>query len=238
VVVAIAISVIGAEMMSGAQDWPVLIAYVGALQVTLNGVFRTIRSIAIVSRNYPQMVRNRHFVLDLAGLSRPTGSPRRGEPITLGVTAQGMPVVATPGQRLAVVADEPLERVQMMAIAARDTGDLPVRSTRSSRRAQAAVGDDAPIHFVDARLLSGQGAAAELPGRTLTDRLVVVVHPTSATVGRFGETGLIVMDGEKIGGYWPVGSPEAERALARAARRAARGARRGSDVDLAEEEDL
>lgn len=238
VVVAIAISVIGAEMMSGAQDWPVLIAYVGALQVALNGVFRTIRSVAIVSRNYPQMVRNRHFVLDLAGLGRPTASPRRGEAITLGVTAQGVPVVATPGQRLAVVADEPIERVQLIAIAARDTDDLPVRSARSSRRAQAPVDEAAPIHFVDARLLSGQGAAAELPGHTLTDRLVVVVHPTPATVGRFGEAGLIVMDGEKIGGYWPVGSQEAERALARAARRAARGARRGSDVDLAEEEDL
>jgi len=233
--VAIAIAVIGAEMMGGSQDWPVLIAYVGALQVALNGVFRTIRSVAIVSRNYLQMMRNRHFVVDLAGLRQPTASPRAGEPITLGTTAEGEPVVAMLGQRLAVMTDEPVERVQMIAIAAHDARGVPVRSNRSSRRTIA--DDGAPIHFVDARLLSGHDPNAATPGLALADRLTVVVHPTAATVGLFGETELIVLDGEKIAGSCRVGSTEAERAMARAARRASRSAHRRANVDLTDEGD-
>lgn len=237
VIVAIAISVMGAEMMSGAQDWPVLIAYVGALQVALNGVFRTIRAVAVVSRRYPQMVRNRLFVLDIAGLNRPTAAPRRGETITLGTTGGGQPFTATVGERLAVMTEEPIGRVQLLAIGARDANGMPVRSAGSSRRAPAPIGDETPILFVDVRLLSGEAERAEPGKRVFSDRLVVVVHPTTATVGRFGETRLLVAERQQIVRSVAIGSEEAASVLARVAKRAARREERRQDSHLDDDEE-
>jgi hypothetical protein len=219
VIVAIAISVMGAELLTGVRDWPVLIAYVGALQVALNGVFRTVRAMAFVSRRYPEMMRQRQFTLDLGKLNAPTASPRRGDTIELGITGRGEAITARVGERLALISDGALQKAELVALRARDETGLPVLSARSSRAAPAPTRADAPILFAEARLLAADSGH---PSLAATDRLVIVVHATPASVGQFGETRLLVVDGSEIERSVTIGSKEAETVLARAAKRAVR----------------
>ncbi|MCW5716329.1 MAG: hypothetical protein KIS68_00710 [Bauldia sp.] len=234
VILAIALAVMGAELMSGARDWTVLIAYVGALQVALNGVFRTIRAVAFVSRRYPEMVRHRQFVLDEGKLSGPTASPRHGDLIHLGATEEGEPVVATIGERLAIISDDVIQKVQLVALRACDSNGTPIVGARSSRAAPASTREDAPILFAEARLLAADPGHRAL---SATDGLVIVVHSTPALLGSFGETRLLVVDGHEIVGCVAIGSKEADAVLARAARRAARSGERKAKSSSDSDED-
>lgn len=222
-IVAIALATIGSELINGTRDWPMLIAYVGALQVALNGAFRTIRAVAFVSRRYPEMVRHRHFVLDLRGLEGPTAALRKGDAIDLGA---GEPVFASAGERLAVVWDEAIGKVQLLALHARNSSGIPVASARASWAAPEPTRADAPILFAEARLVaSNAGNHRTLPA---WDGLLIVVHSTRSTVGSLGESRLLVVDENRseIVRSVALGSEEAEAVLARAAKRAARKGKR------------
>lgn len=218
-IVAIAIYVMGAEMMSGEQEWPVLIAYVGALQLALNGAFRMVRVVAIVSRHYPEMVRNRLLVDDLPGLARPTRPLGSGQVITLGRSAGGDPITATVGDWLAVVSEEPIQRVQLAALGARDAEGGVVPSGRLMRGGPRPATTDVPIVVVDGRILNEGSRASDA---ALADRLVVVVHVSTTTVGGFGETRLFLIEDDEIVAAVDIGSEEASTALNRVARRAAK----------------
>lgn len=237
-IMAIAIYVMGTEMMDGSQGWPAVIAYVGALQVALNGVFRTIRSAAIVSRRYTEIARNRRFVGDLHGLSGPTSVVRAGETIILGRDSEGDAITAAIGERLAFLSQEPMQRIQMIALQARDAVGNPVRSARWLGGVPGAGDGDAQILFLEARLFNqGDGLPRSLDGY-LSDKLVFVVHFTKSTVGTFGESRLLLVEQDEIVGAATLGSKAAATALSRAAQRAARLRRIRVDQFVEDDDDV
>ncbi len=228
-IVSIAIYVMGAAMMGGSQEWPALVAYIGALQVALNGAFRMVRVMAIVSRHYVAMVRNRLLVQDLTGLRRPTRPLGRGELITLARGREGEPITAAVGELLAVMGPGSIHQIQLAALGAKDAQGSVVRSAALARDVRQTPLPDAPIVFVDGRLLgSGRGELEKL----LADRLVVVVHTNPATVGRFGEGRLLLVEHDTITLAAPLGSEEATKALRRAANRAAKDRHRENDDEF------
>jgi hypothetical protein len=202
------------EMMAGRQNWAILIAYVGALRLTLMGCSQAIRAYASVSRFYPQITRFFLFTKDVRNrISAPVASIRRGQTLSLGTLAAGTDVSVTAGERLALLTTDTNQQVKFAFIQARKDHSVGALLAAWLHPDISRLNDASVILATSEQLASLDDEERRALDGVLSDKVTLILYRDPAEVGSFGERRLLVVDDEELHRIATLGSPDAEAAI-------------------------
>lgn len=213
-ILAVVVYYMASQMMAGRQNWAILIAYVGALRITLLACSQGIRAYASVSRYYPQIIRYFLFIKDVQNADATAlARVERGERLILGTLANGTDISVRVGERLALASIDPAREVQFALLHARvPHSAAPVASVWLDP-ANFAPGDAAVILANAVHLASGSEDQRRALDDMLADKVTLMVHRNPAKIGTFGEERLLVAEEGEFRRMVTLGSPEGDAAL-------------------------
>jgi hypothetical protein len=211
VIVSVAMFYVVMDMMSGSGQWPILIAYVGALRLTLSGFLQAVQAYARVSRYYPDLV---PYFLFMKNVDESTGKP-------LGVVAADGDVLlgnidgshdtrVEPGAIVALATSDSEQWIRLALIQARSTiSGLPLQTRMFDPTGKS----EAPLVLTEAVEFSA--ASAHGTDQLLGDdnNVVLIVHRDITRIGAFGESHILVAENGSITGFAPLGTPESEELI-------------------------
>jgi uncharacterized membrane protein (DUF106 family) len=214
VILAVVIFYLASQMMAGQQNWAILIAYVGALRITLNACSQAVRAYASVSRYYPQIIRYFLFVkdtqhLDAIGLAK----VEPGETLILGTLVNGGDVSVKAGERLALATTDSVLLVRFALLHAHAPHSAAPLGSAWLDPVNPAPGDVAVI-LVNADQLAKR---TEHERRALDElfagKVTLIVHRNAARVGAFGEERLLVAEDGEFRRLVTLGTPDSDAVL-------------------------
>lgn len=215
IILSFVIYYLATEMMVGRQNWAILIAYIGALRLTLMGCSQAIRAYASVSRFYPQITRFFLFTKDMQNMSSaPLASVRRGQTLTLGTLANGTDVSVMAGERLALLTADTCNQIKfalMQARAPHSAGTLLTDWLNLDTISQ--LDDAALILATSDRLASPDDEQGRALDGVLSGKVTLIVYRDPAEVGSFGEKRLLVVDDGELHRIAALGGPDAGAAI-------------------------
>jgi hypothetical protein len=215
IILSFVIYYLATEMMVGRQNWAILIAYIGALRLTLMGCSQAIRAYASVSRFYPQITRFFLFTKDMQNMSSaPLASVRRGQTLTLGTLANGTDVSVMAGERLALLTADTCNQIKfalMRARAPHSAGTLLTDWLNLDTISQ--LDDAALILATPDRLASPDDEQGRALDGVLSGKVTLIVYRDPAEVGSFGEKRLLVVDDGELHRIAALGGPDAGAAI-------------------------
>jgi hypothetical protein len=201
------------QAFSGRAEWAIFVAYIGALRIALVGASAAIQVFAGVSRFYPRIMRYHLFVKDL--LKRegvPLASLKPDDEVVFGALMNGDDATAKIGQRVALAAADPVQRIMYALIDARSpqspypVGVTVVDSAGVSKNggsiALVSVGE---FEDIEARL------AAVAP--MLEDKVLLVNYTSMEKIGSCGEDYLLTIANNELRRYVKLGTDEADDAM-------------------------
>lgn len=189
---------LAASIIRGDDDWPNFILYLGGLRIALSSGSALPQLAGSVSRYYARIVEYMHFVLSGTGIEeRPLGRVAAGDPVVLATLADGTPVDARGGERVALLTPAEPPAVQAAFLDARAAGTgLPLAADwLRPDDPTVHVREDASVHLVDAAVLAAlepAAAGAALDGRPPV--VTVIAHRDGERVGAFGESHALVLE--------------------------------------------
>jgi hypothetical protein len=239
ILLGIVIYYMASQALAGREQWPIFIAYIGALRLTLNGAALGIRAFASVSRYYPQLVRYHLFIKSMENADHvKLAEVRHGDEVVLGTLANGKDAVGRAGDSLAMLTIGPTRDAAFALVDAR----LPATHEPVSA-AIIALGrspkTSAGIALVPAQRpeYDGDKIRALLASNALKDKVALTVYNNPEMVGAFGETRVLTTDEGELLRLVSLGTEEGDAALKECAQKATKRAAKGYVVDDEEEED-
>jgi hypothetical protein len=210
VILAMVVYYVAEQALDGSASWATFIAYVGALRLVLAGCSQLIRAFAGVSRFYPQLVPYYAFVQDYRKIDQcPLATVKRDERLNLGSQANGENVIVPVGTRIALATADTRHQVKFALLDAKvASSGQPVGTTLF--KPGRCVNTEAGLVLVEVAKFDGApDGAASLHG-SLGDRVALIVHRSSSTVGSFAEVMLLTIEHGSIQRFISLDSTECE----------------------------
>jgi hypothetical protein len=238
IIMALVVYYMAREMMAGGQSWAVLIAYLGALRLTLVGSSQALRAYASVSRSYPQLMRYYLFTKDIEKIDQePLGKVKCGDRLILGRLHDGSDVTVTVGESVALASTESMQRLKCALLNASPVGSNAPLSIAVCDPKNSLAGS-AAITLIDGnRLVEAlQDRRAELTG-ALKDTVTLIVNNNPANIGAVGEEDVLIMEDDELRSFLRLGTAESDAALQEFARKARKKREKALPEDEDEEEE-
>jgi hypothetical protein len=176
----------------------------------LAGSSQLIRAFAGVSRFYPQLVPYYAFVQDYRKIDqRSVATVKRGEMLKLGTQANGENVIVPAGSRIALATADTRHQIKFALLDAKvTTSGEPVGTTLF--RSGSCVNSDAGLVLVEAAKIDGTPDGLASLQVSLGDKVALVLHRSSKTMGAFAEVMLLTIEHGTIQRFMPLGSTEVD----------------------------
>jgi hypothetical protein len=248
IIVAMAIFYVGKQMMGGHSDWPIFIAYVGALRLTLAGCSTAVQAFAGVSRFYLQIVRYCLFMKDAQDIDKTSlATVKGGEDVILGSLPNRGKVQVPCGARLALAtaaSERELRLAFLDAKSAENRGPLgvtfleePDGITPSSTLLPIVVIKPDKLHMLDQPMLPFEDRQNNANIK-LEEAVILISRRDPAEIGALGETHLLVVEDSEITAFAPVGTEDARKAIELFVRSIAKSKRAPAIADEDDEEEV
>ena len=214
-ILALAIVHLALRGMGGNADWALIVAYAGALRLTLSGGSQAVTAVARLSRTYPPIVRYFLFMRDAARLDATSlGKPHAEDIVTLGTLEDGRPIQVKCGDRVAALSDDPgpdLRFAFLRAIIARSQEPLGAALLRSPISLDT-LAPDAEVVLIETGELAHEMNSERLV-TALKDKVTVLIHRETAKVGQWGEKYVATIEEGVFKSFHEVGTAECEATL-------------------------
>ena len=212
-IAALAALYMASSILLGRGEWPIFIAYVGALRLALAGSFQAAMILASVSRFYPQISRFYLFMESAKELDKHSlGFLSAGDRISLGRLADGRDLVVKRGDRIAVATRDGPNQLRLAFLGARTHDGKKFLATAVIRPADySSQHENLPIVMVDSRELV-HTAVDELHSRVGGNVLLIAYEdPTSA--GGFDERHILIVANGTLERFLTLGTTEANTVI-------------------------
>ena len=239
IILGLVVYYMASQALAGKEQWPIFIAYIGALRLTLNGGAQAVRAVASVSRYYPQIVRYVLLVKDMQKINDTDfAKVQHGQKLILGTLTNGQDVIAEAGDCLALLTLDIIHEVEFAFINARlphSTAPIAIMSVEPPKA------PDSPAAIALLRFdRPGEPEVEQLRAwreGVLKDKVALVIHRDSDNVGLFGESRVLVLNEGEMQRYVSLGTENALAALKEFALKAAAKRRRRGLLDTDEDEE-
>ncbi len=239
VVLALAILYLALQGMAGNTDWALIIAYAGALRITLSGGAQAVTAVAKLSRTYPPIVRYFLFMRDAARLDRISlGTPHAGDSVTLGTLENARLIQVRCGDKVAVLSDDPgVDLKFAFLLATIQASQAPLGSVLLTAPISLdTVATDAGVVLIETRELAGEEIAPDRLTAALKDKVTILIHRETAKVGQWGETYVATVKEGVLKSFHELGTEECEAAVKALVSRRAKPSHKIGSLEEIEEE--
>jgi hypothetical protein len=225
------------QALAGREQWAVFIAYIGALRMTLSGCSLAVQAFASVSRYYPGIVRYYLFIKDVEKMSsRPLAEVMRGDTVILGTLPNGVEVLTTAGDRLALATCDPMHKLKFALLHAKLRNSTAPVGLRVIDPSSVSITNEA-LALLDIDQLDDGDKQMRALDDALRDKVTLVTYGTANTVGVLGEKQLLTIADGELHRFVQLGTSESDAALKEIARLAAKKRKKSFFDDDEEEEE-
>jgi len=211
VIVAVGIFYMAREIISGSGNWPIFIAYIGALRIALTGWTQAVQAFANLSRYYPQIAGYCIFMRAAEGINKTSlGRVTKDDTVTFGLLPDGTEIVARAGGLLALLSLDAPPLVRNAFLGAKSGEEAqPLGTAHLDTINMAKADGEFSVALIRPDVLSALHPVDGL----LANKVVVVHHSDASQVGKFGEQYLLIVEEGAVTQFVTIGTPESELAL-------------------------